>query len=35
MWLEPRELSYWAFNYCMYKKDRPEVRKHITDSEWA
>jgi len=35
MWLEPRELSGWAYWYCMYKKDKPEIRKNITNSKYS
>ena len=35
MWLDKYETSEWAFRYCKYIKDRPEVRKLITDSYWA
>ena len=35
MWLNSYEMSGWAFNYCMYKKDKSEIRKLITDSFWA
>jgi len=35
MWLEPEELSRWAYLYCRDIKDRPEIWKNITDSYWA
>ena len=35
MWLDPKEMSRWAYWYCRYKEDKPEVRKYITDSRWA
>ena len=35
MWLDPKKISEWAFRYCRYKKDKPEIRKLITDSRWA
>jgi len=35
MWLETKEMSDWAYSYCKYVKDDPEVRKNITDSYWA
>jgi hypothetical protein len=30
-----KENSKWAYCYCHNIKNRPEVRKHITDSNWA
>ena len=27
--------SQWAYWYCKYVKDRPEIRKYITKSRWA
>ena len=35
MWLEPEELSKWAYNYCKTIEDRPEIRKYINDSKWS
>jgi len=35
MWLDPEEMSKWAYYYCRYKEDKPEIRKLITDSQWA
>jgi len=32
MWLDPYEMSKWAFYYCRDKEDKPEIRKLITDS---
>ena len=32
MWLESKEISEWAYEYCLLKKDKPEVRKYITNS---
>ena len=29
------ELSEWAFRYCRFKEDKPEIRKLITISYWA
>ncbi|NCC71101.1 hypothetical protein EOM09_05975 [bacterium] len=27
--------SKFSYNYCLYVKNRPEIRKQITDSVWA
>jgi len=35
MWLDKYEMSEWAYRYCMNIKDRPGMRKFITDSRWA
>jgi len=35
MWLDPIELSRWAYEYCLFKEDKPEIRKYITESYWA
>ena len=35
MWLDKKELSEWAYWYCELTKDKPEIRKFITDSQWA
>jgi len=35
MWLEPEELSRWAYRYCLLREDKSEMRKLITDSGWA
>ena len=35
MWLDSYEMSNWAYHYCRNKKDRPEVRKLITNSRWV
>jgi len=35
MWLESKEISEWAYEYCLLKKDKPEIRKYITDSMWS
>jgi hypothetical protein len=29
------EISKMAYHYCRNIKDRPEIRKNITDPEWA
>ena len=34
MWLEPKEMSEWAYNYCMNIKDSPEIRKNITENNY-
>lgn len=31
IWLDERKLSSWAKNYCINKKDDPEIRKYITN----
>ena len=35
--IEPAEVKdpEWAYCYCRYVRDDPEVRKHITESVWA
>jgi len=35
MWLDPKELSEWAYDYCDQVEDKPEVWKNITDSTSA
>ena len=35
MWLEPKEISKWAYWYCKDIEDRSEIRKYITVSFWA
>jgi len=35
MWLDPEELSEWAYWHCRDVKDDPEIRKYITKSFWA
>ena len=35
MWLESNELSGWCYHYCKYIKDKPEIRKLITESVGA
>ena len=35
MWLNPYEMSEWAYYYCKDIKDRSKIRKFITDSDWA
>jgi len=32
MWLDKKELSDWAYGYCLFKEDKPEIRKFITTS---
>jgi len=29
MWLDPKDLSDWAYYYCRDIKDDPEVRKYV------
>ena len=35
MWLTKYNISYYAYQYCRYVKDCPEIRKHITESKDA
>jgi len=35
MWLDPKEMSEWAYYYCRTIKDKPEIRKMITTPQWA
>ena len=35
MWLDPKHMSEYAYIYCRKVKDKPEIRKLITDSGWA
>ena len=35
MWLDPKEISKWAYSYCLDIEDRLKIRKLITDSHWA
>ena len=34
MWIEPEEMSSWAYQYCRNTKDNLEIRSLITKSKW-
>ena len=35
MWLNPEEMSKWAYYYCKDIKDKPEIRIYITNPYWS
>ena len=35
MWLEPEDMSEWAYKYCRHIEDILKIRKNITISYWA
>ena len=35
MWLNKKEISKWAYNYCRKIENNPEIRKNITEPYYA